>query len=188
MSARIPYPEKAALILALLAAAVWPRAAWTEEGRMRLFSPAFGDHQMIPARFTCEGADISPPLSWSDVPRAARSLALIVDDPDAPDPRAPRVVWVHWVAHDIPPDAQGLAEGASRRAMPRGAVEGYNDWERIGYGGPCPPVGRHRYVFSLHALDAPLPARPMTKAELLAAMEGHVLAKARLVGLYGKRR
>ena len=155
---------------------------------MRLHSPAFSNGSRIPSRYTCEGQDISPPLVWTGVPETARVLALIVDDPDAPDPKAPRMIWVHWVVHDIPVTAPGLPEGASGRMMPKGAVEGYNDWKRIGYGGPCPPIGEHRYFFRLYALDTELSARPMTRSALLEAMRGHVLAEAVLVGLYEKER
>src|SRR5438309_10332863 len=108
-------------------------------------SPAFADNGAIPKQYTCEGADISPPLNWSGAPQGTRSFALIVDDPDAPDPRAPKLTWVHWVVHNIPDEARGLPEDASGRGLPAGAVQGLNDWKRAGYGGPCPPVGRHRY-------------------------------------------
>ncbi len=158
------------------------------EAGMEIFSEAFAPDERIPAKYTCEGADISPPLAWRDVPEGTRALALIVDDPDAPDPAAPRMTWVHWVVANIPPQAKGLAEGASMKAMPQGAVEGINDWHRQGYGGPCPPIGAHRYFFRLYALDAPLPHEPLTKPALLEAMKGHVLAKAELVGIYEKGR
>jgi Raf kinase inhibitor-like YbhB/YbcL family protein len=155
---------------------------------MDLHSPAFADHHEIPSSHTCEGADLAPPLRWSNVPAAARSLALIVDDPDAPDPAAPRMTWVHWVLFDLPAAAGGLPEGG--QPLPAGAREGLNDWKRTGYGGPCPPIGRHRYHFKLYALDttlAPSLQRP-TKAQLEHAMTGHVLAMAQLVGTYQKRR
>jgi len=154
---------------------------------MELQSPAFADHHEIPSRHTCEGADLAPPLRWSNVPAAARSLALIVDDPDAPDPAAPRMTWVHWVLFDLPTAAGGLPEGG--QPLPPGAHEGLNDWKRTGYGGPCPPIGRHRYHFKLYALDATLAPslqRP-TKAQLEHVMKGHVLAMAQLVGTYQKR-
>jgi Raf kinase inhibitor-like YbhB/YbcL family protein len=154
---------------------------------LSLTSSAFAGNGPIPKRYTCEGEDISPPLSWSQGPPGARSFALIVDDPDAPDPRAPKMTWVHWVIHNIPADTQALAEGASRGGLPRGALQGFNDWKRAEYGGPCPPIGRHRYFHKLYALDTTLSGlvRP-TKAELLAAMQGHVLAQAELVGTYQK--
>ncbi len=150
-------------------------------------SAVFADGKEIPARHTCEGDDTSPPLAFGGSPPGARSLALVVDDPDAPDPRAPKRVWVHWVLYDLPPTAAGLPEGVSARALPAGAREGRNDWNRTGYGGPCPPIGRHRYFFKLYALDATLGdlGRP-TKADLLAAMKGHVLEEAQVMGTYEK--
>jgi Raf kinase inhibitor-like YbhB/YbcL family protein len=154
---------------------------------MELHSPAFEAGAEIPVRHTCEGDDVAPPLRWHAVPAGTASLVLIVDDPDAPDPAAPRMTWVHWVVVDLPPAATGLPEGG--RPLPPGAREGLNDWGRTGYGGPCPPIGRHRYVFKLYALDALLPAlaRPQ-KADVERAMHGHVLAKAELVGTYRKHR
>jgi Raf kinase inhibitor-like YbhB/YbcL family protein len=151
-----------------------------------LHSPAFAHLGSIPAHHTCEGADVSPPLAWSGVPDGAKSLALIVDDPDAPDPAAPQRTWVHWVLYNLPP-AGGLAEGVAPAALPAGTLEGRNDWQRSGYGGPCPPIGRHRYFFKLYALDQVLPdlGQP-TKAQLEDAMSGHIVAKAELVGTYQK--
>lgn len=153
----------------------------------RLSSQCFKPHGEIPAAYTCEGADRAPALSFSGLPAGTRSLALIVDDPDAPDPSAPKMTWVHWVLYNIPPSATGLPEGAT--ALPPGALEGKNDWKRTGYGGPCPPIGRHRYFFKLYALDAVLPdlGHPH-KAQLLAAMQGHILGQAELVGTYEKRK
>ncbi len=155
---------------------------------MMVTSDAFSQGGEIPSDYTCEGRDISPPLSWSEVDAGTKCLALIVDDPDAPDPAAPKMTWVHWVLFNISPTASGLAAGATPNSLPRGAREGLNDWKRTGYGGPCPPVGRHRYFHKLYALDVELPdlARP-TKAELLKAMEGHVIASAELVGTYKKK-
>jgi hypothetical protein len=157
---------------------------------LRLTSSAFADGGEIPARYTCEGADVSPPLSWSALPPATRSLALIVDDPDAPDPAAPQVTWVHWVLYNLAPDAGGLPEGVPVAAPPAGAAQGQNDWRRPGYNGPCPPIGRHRYFFKLYALDRVLSLAPgkATKSSLEAAMRGHVLAEATLIGTYQKRR
>jgi Raf kinase inhibitor-like YbhB/YbcL family protein len=153
---------------------------------LAITSTAFVHGGEIPVAHTCEGRDTSPPLAFSDVPAAAKSLALIVDDPDAPDPRAPRMTWVHWVLHDLPPSTSGLAEAVKR--LPPGARDGLNDWKRTGYGGPCPPIGRHRYFFKLYALDAVLgDLGTPTKAKLEAAMKGHVLAQAELVGTYQKR-
>jgi Raf kinase inhibitor-like YbhB/YbcL family protein len=150
---------------------------------LTLASSAFVPGGAIPTKHTCDGADISPPLSWSGVPPNTKSLALVVDDPDAPDPKAPRMTWVHWILYNLPPDTVTLPEGISR--LPGGTLEGVNDWKRTGYGGPCPPVGRHRYFHRLFALDAMLPdLRRPTKRGLEAAMKGHVLAQAELVGTY----
>lgn len=153
-----------------------------------LTSPAFAEQGEIPERFTCEGADISPALHWSGAPQSTQSFALVIEDPDAPDPDAPQRTWVHWVVYNIPAQANGLAENAAAQGLPDGAKQGINDWKRAGYGGPCPPVGRHRYFHRLYALDSILPklAHP-TKTTLLAAMKGHVLAEAQLVGTYQKR-
>lgn len=154
---------------------------------MDLSSTAFTQGSEIPRQCTCEGDDIAPPLRWSDVPDRTRSLALIVDDPDAPDPAAPTMTWVHWVLVDIPPNAAEIPEGG--QPLPDGSREGLNDWHRTGYGGPCPPVGRHRYFFKLYALDTLLPGlHKPTKADLERAMQGHVLAQAQLVGTYQKHK
>jgi Raf kinase inhibitor-like YbhB/YbcL family protein len=155
---------------------------------LTLRSSAFAHEGEVPRRFTCDGDDLSPPLAWSGLPAGTKSLALIVDDPDAPDPRAPKRVYVHWVLYNIPVDAGGLAE-ASAAGPPAGARDGLNDWGRTGYGGPCPPIGRHRYFHKLYALDTVLPdLRRPTKAQLLAAMQGHVLAEAQLIGTYQRAR
>ena len=154
---------------------------------LALYSPAFAEQGEIPQRYTCEGADTSPPLSWSGVPAGTQSLVLIVDDPDAPDPAAPRMTWVHWLLYNLPPDSAGLAEGA--KGLPEGTRQGVNGWGRTGYGGPCPPVGRHRYFHKLYALDTRLPdLQHPDKAGLERAMQGHVLAQAQLLGLYRKAR
>lgn len=152
---------------------------------LAITSAAFSAGGSIPAKYTCQGRDISPPLSWAAVPEQAKSLVVIVDDPDAPDPLAPKMTWAHWLLYNLPPHVTGLAEGVSE--LPGGTLEGTNDWRRSGYGGPCPPVGRHRYFFRLFALDTVLPdlGRPTEKA-LLRAMAGHVLAQAELVGTYQK--
>jgi Raf kinase inhibitor-like YbhB/YbcL family protein len=156
---------------------------------LTLTSSAFQQGGPIPSRFTCEGTDTSPPLAWSGVPDGTRSLALVVDDPDAPDPAKPKRVYVHWVLHDIPPTADGLPEGVTAEQLPAGTREGRNDWGRTGYGGPCPPIGRHRYFFKLYALDAErLDLDTPTKAELEAAMRGHVIEQAELMGTYEQRR
>ncbi|WP_338758535.1 YbhB/YbcL family Raf kinase inhibitor-like protein [Massilia sp. METH4] len=147
-------------------------------------SSIFVDGGDIPPIHTCDGADSPPPLAWSELPAGTKSLALVVDDPDAPDPAAPQRTWVHWVLYNLPPDAGRLAGGSSRQ-LPAGTVSGKNDWGNAAYGGPCPPIGRHRYFFKLYALDATLPGLGTpTKAELERAMQGHVLAQAQLMGMY----
>ncbi|MEZ5788834.1 MAG: YbhB/YbcL family Raf kinase inhibitor-like protein [Xanthobacteraceae bacterium] len=154
---------------------------------LALTSTAWAPGGQIPSQYTCEGQDISPPLAWSGVPPEAKSLVLIVDDPDAPDPAAPKMTWVHWVLYNIPARAGGLPEAASQ--LPAGTLEGVNDWKRTGYGGPCPPIGRHRYFHKLYALDTVLPdlGKP-SKAALEARIKGHVIAQAELVGTYQKRK
>ena len=154
---------------------------------LSLTSPAFSHQEEIPTRFTCEGEDLSPALDWAKLPPATRSLALIMDDPDAPDPKAPKTTWVHWVLYDIPVSAEGLPEAVKPTDLPPGTREGLNDWKRTGWGGPCPPIGRHRYLFKLYALDAQLPELDHpTKAQLEKAMEGHILAQGELIGTYEK--
>jgi Raf kinase inhibitor-like YbhB/YbcL family protein len=159
------------------------------EGKMSLAitSTAFTEGDSIPKKYTCEGDDMSPALNWSGVPENARSLVLIVDDPDAPDPKAPKMRWVHWVLYNIPADTSGLPEAVSPDALPAGTKEGINDWRRTGYGGPCPPVGRHRYFHKLYALDTVLDDlhRP-TRSQVEAAMAGHIIASVELVGTYQK--
>jgi len=154
---------------------------------LTLTSSAFDDGEAIPSEHTCEGADIAPPLRWTGIPEGARSLVLIVDDPDAPDPRAPKMTWVHWVLYNLPPNLSELPGGVTSDRLPPGTAEGLNDWQRTGYGGPCPPIGRHRYFHKLYALDAMLGGldRP-TKAEVERAMQGHVIAQAQLIGTYAK--
>jgi len=152
-----------------------------------LTSTSFPPNGSIPAQFTCEGDDVSPALQWSGVPAGTKSFVLIVDDPDAPDPKAPRMTWVHWILSDIPATASGLAEGVTAAQLPAGTREGRNDWKRPGYGGPCPPIGRHRYFHKLYALDTVLPdLGSPSKAAVEQAMEGHVLGKAELIGTYQK--
>lgn len=156
---------------------------------LRLSSTAFPAGGNIPSQYTCDGANISPPLSWTGVPPATKSLALIIDDPDAPDPAAPQVTWVHWVVYGISPDTAGLPEGVGLRGLSAGARMGSNDWKKPGYGGPCPPVGRHRYFHKLYALDAVLPDLGITnKAALEKAMENHIIEQAELVGTYQRAR
>lgn len=148
-------------------------------------SPAFADGGSIPREHTCEGAGSSPPLRWSGAPEATKSFVLIVDDPDAPDPRAPKRTWVHWVVYNLPAATRSLAAGAAGRGLPPGTLQGLNDWGQPTYGGPCPPVGRHRYVHTLYALDTLLEGlRRPTKSSVLGATKGHVLGQARLVGTY----
>lgn len=156
---------------------------------LALSSPAFAPNAAIPARHTCDGNDVSPALRWSGLPAGTRSLALVIDDPDAPDPAAPRTTWVHWVLYNLPATADGLPEGVRAAQLPAGTREGSNDWNRTGYGGPCPPIGRHRYFHKLYALDTVLPdlGQP-NKARVLKAIEGHVLAHAELVGTYQRNR
>ena len=152
-------------------------------------SPAFVDRGEIPTRYTCEGDDVSPPLEWGDPPAGTASFVLIVDDPDAPDPAAPRTVWVHWVLYNLPSDMRHLPEAVTRSALPPGTCEGTNDWKRTGYGGPCPPIGRHRYFHKIYALDTVLPAlRDPTKAAIKKAMAGHILGEAEIVGTCRKRK
>ncbi len=154
---------------------------------LKISSPAFADSAAIPSKYTCEGADISPALVWSGVPDGTKSLVLIVDDPDAPDPKAPRMTWVHWVLYDLPPAATGLAEAVAAAALPAGTKVGLNDWKRADYGGPCPPIGRHRYFFKLYALDTALSGLSApTKAKVETAMRGHVVGEAQLIGTYQK--
>ena len=152
---------------------------------LTITSTAFAPEGAIPTLYTCDGKDRSPPLAWSGVPAGTRSLALIVDDPDAPDPAAPKMTWVHWVLYNLPADSSGLPEAVASAGLPAGTCEGVNDWKRTGYGGPCPPIGRHRYFHKLYALDVVLPelGKP-TKAKLEKAMEGHVIGRAHLMGTY----
>jgi len=153
---------------------------------LTLTSPAFEPGAPIPSIYSCEGEDISPPLAWDGLPEGTKSLALIVDDPDAPDPKAPKRVWVHWLLYNIPADAKGLVEDADKHGLFKGTVRGVNDFKEANYRGPCPPIGRHRYFHKLYALDAALDVAEPTKAALEAAMKGHVLAQADLVGTYQK--
>jgi Raf kinase inhibitor-like YbhB/YbcL family protein len=156
---------------------------------MRMESPAFDATGEIPTEYTCEGEDVSPELRFIDVPAEAKSLALIVDDPDAPDPEKPERTWVHWVLYNLPPDAGSLTRGVEPTKLPDGTRQGLNDWNRTGWGGPCPPIGRHRYFHKLYALDTVLSnLGKATKQDLLAAMQGHVVAQAELMGTYAKKK
>jgi Raf kinase inhibitor-like YbhB/YbcL family protein len=150
-----------------------------------LESSAFQHGGAIPRRHTCDGEDVSPPLQWSGAPDKTRSFALIVDDPDAPDPAAPKRVYVHWVLYDMPTAVKAIEENGEQRAVKADARQGKNDWGRTGYGGPCPPIGRHRYFFKLYALDTTLgDLGTPAKRDVERAMEGHVLASAELMGTY----
>jgi len=154
---------------------------------LSLSSPVFEQNGSIPKLYTCQGKDISPALVWSGLPDGTKSIALIVDDPDAPDPAAPKRTWVHWVLYNIPPTATGLPEAVNATGLPSGTRQGRNDWDRTGYGGPCPPIGRHRYFHKLYALDVVLQdLKQPTKATLLEAMKGHILEQVELVGTYQK--
>lgn len=154
---------------------------------LTLESTVFTHGDEIPSKYCCDGSDISPPLKWQGLPEQTRSLVLIVDDPDAPDPKAPKMTWVHWILYNIPPESTALPEAATSATLPPGTGQGLNDWQRATYGGPCPPIGQHRYFFKLYALDrlVNLTGKP-TKVEVEAAMEGHVLAQAELIGTYQK--
>lgn len=152
---------------------------------MVIKSQAFIPDREIPQRHTCDGLNTSPPLMWLGVPPGTKSLALIVDDPDAPDPSAPQMTWVHWLLYNIPATTTGLAEDGTEKSLPAGTLQGLNDWHRTSYGGPCPPIGKHRYFFKLYALDRTLPdlKRP-TKAMLEKAMQDHILEQSSMFGLY----
>ena len=168
------------VIAAVMVAVALPAAAGEGSMTMTVESPAFSEGQTIPARYTADGADISPPLVIHGVPGETRSLALIMDDPDAP-----MGTWVHWVAWNLPAETREIPEGS----LPGGTVEGRNSWGRAGYGGPAPPSGTHRYYFKVYALDTKLDLPPSTdKAGLLSAMKGHVLAEAELMGRYSRNR
>ena len=155
---------------------------------MILTSPNFENQGDIPQKFTCDGKDVSPALSWSSAPEGTKTFALIVDDPDAPDPKNPRMTWVHWVVYNIPSTAGSIPEEATEENLPKGTRQGLNDWKNANYGGPCPPIGKHRYFHKLYALDTELTGlQNPTKDELLHAMKGHVLEEAELIGLYSRR-
>lgn len=151
----------------------------------KLTSTAFQEGQPIPRQYTCDGINVSPPLEWNGTPPTARTLAIICDDPDAP-----AGTWVHWVLYNLPADRIGLVENVpATEKVPGDGLQGTNDFQRIGYGGPCPPSGTHRYFFKLYSLDAELSLKAgATKAELLKAMEGHLLAQTQLMGTYSRSR
>ncbi|KUK01899.1 MAG: YbhB/YbcL family Raf kinase inhibitor-like protein [Methanobacteriales archaeon] len=150
---------------------------------LKIRSIAFNDGERIPKKYTCDGEDISPPLIWEDIPEGTVTLALISDDPDAPSK-----TWTHWLIFNIPPELNGLPEGVEKVGeLENGIIQGFNDFGRIGYGGPCPPFGVHRYFFKLYALDTSLDLEPETsKEELLEAMEGHIIEKTQMIGLYSR--
>jgi len=151
---------------------------------IELISPAFKNNDSIPKLHTCDGKNISPSLGWKNVPKSAQSLAIICDDPDAPVS-----VWVHWIVYNIPPAAKGLNEGVLKiEEFAHGARQGINDYMNIGYDGPCPPKGVHKYSFRLYALDSKInPVKDMTKEQLLFAMKGHILEEAELIGKYDRK-
>ena len=152
-----------------------------------LSSSAFGPNGSMPTKYTCEGAGISPPLEWSGAPANAKSFALIVEDPDAPDPAKPTRVVSHWVVYNIPAGTTSLAENASKTGMPPGSAQGSNERGDQAYMGPCPPIGRHRYFFKLFALDTKLKGlKNPKKADLEKAIQGHVVGTAELIGTYQK--
>ncbi len=187
---RLGSPKDHAVTLLLLGFIISAATGWLhaeENMSLTLNSNAFVNGGEIPSKLTCEAEDLSPQLSWEGVPDEAESLVLIVDDPDAPDPEAPKTTWVHWVLYNLPAGSGGLPEGTTHKDLPSGTKEGLNDWIRTGYGGPCPPIGRHRYFFKLYALDTLLEfkAHP-TKAEVEAAMNGHVIERCELIGTYKK--
>jgi Raf kinase inhibitor-like YbhB/YbcL family protein len=156
---------------------------------LTLASPSFSHNGMIPVQYTCDSQDISPALSWSGVPNHTKSLVLIVDDPDAPDPAAPKMTWVHWVLYNIPPHVSELPENIAANEFPAGTLQGINDWKRTGYGGPCPPIGTHRYFHKLYALDIVLPdLKHPTKVALEKAIQGHIITQTELIGHYRRNR
>jgi Raf kinase inhibitor-like YbhB/YbcL family protein len=173
------------IVAAVLALQSYPGEAKSAMA-LTLTSSAFKQGEKIPARYTCEGDDVSPPLAIGGVPAGTKSLAFVLDDPDAPDPKAPQRVWAHWLVYNLPPGTDTLQEDAARAGLPKGAMVGMNDKKQAAYHGPCPPIGRHRYFHKLFALNTLLPAQVFTKAELEAAMKDHILAETALMGTYQK--
>lgn len=151
---------------------------------IKIVSKAFAEGGMIPKEYTCDGPNVSPPLSWTGAPKDTKSLALICDDPDAPSR-----TWVHWVIYNVPPDTAGFPEQVpADSTLPNGARNGISDFGKFGYGGPCPPSGTHRYFFKLYALDAVLNlSGRVTKKDLLAAMEKHIVGEGQLMGKYKRQ-
>lgn len=174
-------------VCVLCAIASLPLAAEEKDMSLSLSSAAFSHQGIIPSRYTCNGEDISPQLSWAGAPAGTKSFVLVMDDPDAPDPASPRITWVHWVLYNIPSTIRSLLENISANGLPSGTLEGINNWSRTGYGGPCPPIGQHRYFFKLYALDVVLPdLKQPDKAKVEKAMREHVIAHAELIGRYPK--
>jgi len=176
-------------LIALLVALLLAGLPWETAGAasLSLYSSAFDAKGSIPKRFTCQGENISPPLRWTGVPSAAKSLVLFVLDPDAPDPRNPKMTWVHWVVYNLPAKKGSLSAAMKTANLPGHATAGRNGWGNTEYGGPCPPIGRHRYFFKLYALDTELHGlNNPDKDAVVAAMQGHVIEKTELVGLYEK--
>lgn len=164
-------------------------ASTTNVAAIEVTSSAFEQGGEIPEIYSCEGKDISPPLRWSGVPDEADSLVLIVDDPDAPDPAAPKMTWVHWLVYNLPAQLTALDSGTLSIDLPAGAEEGINNWNRKLFGGPCPPIGRHRYFFKVYALDLALDGlKAPDKKAMLAAMQGHIIGYGELMGTYQKKR
>lgn len=164
-----------------------PASGGAQPAALSITSPVFQPNASIPARYTCQGDDLSPALEWSAPPPGTKSLALILDDPDAP-----MGTWVHWVVYNLPASSRGLPEKASQGAsktasLPEGALQGMNSFNRVNYGGPCPPSGEHHYIFHLYALDTAISGDSLNKEALLKAMDGHILAQGELVGLYKKQ-
>lgn len=162
-----------------------PATQQQQKSEMKVTSDAFKDGEAIPRGYTCDGANISPPFEWSGVPKSAKTIAITTDDPDAP-----AGTWVHWVLYNLPADGLGVIENTPQtETLKGGGMQGKNDFMKIGYGGPCPPSGTHRYFFKFYALDSELPLKPgATKAELEKAMEGHIVGQAQLVGTYRRER
>lgn len=176
-------------LIILVFSCLYMTAALSAEGErnmtLKLESADFTHQGEIPKIFTCDGNDSSPPLSWTGLPQNTKSLVLIVDDPDAPDPAKPKMTWVHWLLYNIPPTVTELPAAVAISALPVGTLQGKNDWQRTGYGGPCPPVGRHRYFHKLYALDIELPdLHHPNKAQLEKAMAGHIIDQTELIGTY----
>jgi Raf kinase inhibitor-like YbhB/YbcL family protein len=160
-----------------------PGTQTTQATTMKLASSAFTEGQAIPRQYTCDGINISPPLEWTGIPKSAKTLAIVADDPDAP-----AGTWAHWVIYNLPADTMGMIENVpAMEEIKGGGLQGKNDFEKIGYGGPCPPSGTHRYFFKIYALDSELPLKAgATKADVEKAMSGHVLAQAQLMGTFRK--